>query len=132
MGKRLEMDFSKDGKTQQNFREQCNINTIVDRARKSGMVSHVSGKMPQYMDVSNMTSYHEAMDTVLRAEYYFNALPAKLRERFYNDPEQLINFISNDENYEEAVRLGLVEVKKDSEKIDTPAGELLKTPQKGE
>lgn len=118
MGKRVVVDCSQNGRTQQHFRDQCNINTIVDRAKKSGMVTHVNGKTPQYLDVSNQQSYHQAMDIVLRAEYYFNSLPAKIRERFLNDPEQLLNFIQNNENYEEAVRLGLVEPKKPEPKSE--------------
>jgi hypothetical protein len=39
------------------------------------------------------------------------ALPADLRARFSNNPEELINFLDNPENKDEAIRLGLLDQK---------------------
>lgn len=38
----------------------------------------------------------------------FNALPANIRSRFNNDPAQLYRFIHNEQNWDEAVKLGLL------------------------
>jgi len=42
-------------------------------------------------------------------------LPAKMRARFHNDPQELLEFISNEENRAEAEKLGLV-----AKKPETP------------
>ena len=115
--KRVTIDCSKDGVTQQNFKEECNINTIVEKARLQGVVAQ-NAKQPDYIDVSKIPDYQTALNTVLYAQQSFIQLPAKVRDRFANDPSRLMDFIANDENYEEAVKLGLVAPK--PPKIDVP------------
>jgi phage internal scaffolding protein len=36
------------------------------------------------------------------------ALPAQIRSRFDNDPAKLIDFLENEQNHDEAIKLGLV------------------------
>lgn len=39
----------------------------------------------------------------------FAAFPSEIRDRFNNDPQNFLKFISVDSNRDEAVRLGLIE-----------------------
>jgi phage internal scaffolding protein len=48
------------------------------------------------------------LNQVIAAEDEFMRLPADLRARFENDPAQLIEFLENLENKDEAIKLGLV------------------------
>jgi phage internal scaffolding protein len=66
---------------------------------------------PRYGDFTGIGDYHTALNQVIAAEDEFMSLPAQLRARFENDPAQLINFLDNPENYNEAVSLGLVNKK---------------------
>ena len=50
----------------------------------------------------------QVLDTFREAEERFNQLPPKLRERFNNRPLQLMEFIQNPENLDEAVKLKLL------------------------
>lgn len=111
LGKRVSIDCSQDGMTQQNFKEQCNINTIVEKARRTGLLNHLNNRVPQYADVSNIPSYQEALAVVIQAENAFLSLDARTRERFANDPEKMVEFLQDEDNYDEAVKLGLIEVK---------------------
>lgn len=92
---------------QQQFRDEADINTIMERFGRTGeLVAPV--RMPQYGDFTGVNDYHTAMNAVIDAQTSFDALPAKVRARFDNDPGQFVEFCLDDNNREEAVSLGLV------------------------
>ena len=43
----------------------------------------------------------------MQAQQSFDSIPSEIRDRFNNDPKLLIDFLSKEENMEEAVKLGL-------------------------
>jgi phage internal scaffolding protein len=93
---------------QQQFREECDINTIMERFGRTGeLVAPV--RMPQYGDFDGINDYHSAMNAIVEAQSAFDQLPAKIRARFGNDPAEFVEFAMNEENRDEAIRLGLVE-----------------------
>jgi len=111
------------GRTKQSFRKQCDVNSIIDKAKKTGLVSHLNTKTPVFGNFIGVPNYQDAMDLVNKANSNFNALPSKLRERFMNDPSKLLEFINEPTNYDEAVKLGLVIPKPkvvDPVKVDDP------------
>lgn len=113
--------------TQQQFAEEADINNIIARYERTGiLVDPLIDRrgQPMYGDFSNIDSYFEAQIKVARARELFDALPAKIRDRFGGDPGKLIEFIENEENREEAIMLGLIEKPEIKEvKIETPEGE---------
>lgn len=92
--------------TQQHFKNEVDINQIIERAEKSGFIS-VSDKSPMYGDFTGLANFREARQMVVDAQEAFEALPAKIRQRFNNDPQELVDFVDNPENEEEAIELGL-------------------------
>jgi phage internal scaffolding protein len=108
---------------QQNFKDECDINHIV---RQFGLTGELPGKpmSPQYGDFTGVLDYHSAVNAVLAAQDDFMELPAQMRSRFNNDPAQLIDFLGNEENREEAIKLGLIAAKPISEPSETPVGEV--------
>lgn len=114
--KRIVKRFSqvfKGGLTKQSFGPQCDVNSIVEKARVSGLVSHLNAKKPNYLDVSAIPDYQSALAIVNNASDVFAGLPAKVRERFSNDPVKMVHFLRDKDNLDEAVKLGLV-VKKEA------------------
>lgn len=95
-------------RAQQQFRDECDINTIVERF---GLTHEIptGTRMPSYGDFTGVSDFQTAMEAVRSATESFMALPAKLRERFANSPQNLLVFLGDPTNREEAVRLGLVE-----------------------
>lgn len=73
-----------------------------------------------FADVSQELDYQSALHIVMQAESAFADLPARLRERFENDPGRVIEFISNPENHEECVSLGLAIPKVDVPPVVVP------------
>jgi phage internal scaffolding protein len=90
-----------------------NINQIMTRYHKTGILGDPrSMKKPLFADVSNAIPYREALDIVLSAEEQFNQIPASIREKFRNNPQEMINFLQNPSNDEEAIKLGLKQPRK--------------------
>lgn len=93
--------------TQQQFKEECDINEIVRRFGLTGQLPEVV-RIPQSGDFTGITDFKSAMDAVIAAEAKFMELPAAIRQRFGHDPQRLIDFMEDDKNLEEARKLGLV------------------------
>ena len=72
------------------------------------------GSLPQnpnemnYGDFTDVVDYETALQRVITAQDSFDALPAKLRDRFENSPANLIEFLNDESNRDEAVKLGLI------------------------
>ena len=92
--------------TQQQFKEEADINTIVDRFMKSGVLPNPVN-MPQYVDYEGIFDFQTAMNAVRAADENFMRMDAKVRARFNNSPQEFLEFFANPENTEEAIRLGL-------------------------
>lgn len=89
------------------FQEESDINVLVERFGLNGEMP-VSPTVPQYGDFTGINDFQSAMNAVLVAKSQFMELPAKVRSRFDNDPQKLLEFVSDDANIDEARVLGLL------------------------
>lgn len=96
-----------EGLTIQHFRDECDINTIVKRFGLTGELPQ-NLSMPTYGDFRGISDYQTALNLVMEANRNFMTLPAELRARFENDPQQLLAFLDDEKNRAEAIELGLV------------------------
>lgn len=96
------------------------LNVLVERfGIKDGSIIPASLGVtdPRYYgDFTDMPDLKEALDRVRLAEELFMTLPAKLRTRFDNSPWKLNDFITNTDNIEEGIKLGLLKKVVDTEK----------------
>lgn len=91
----------------QSAAEEANINTIVRRFGLTGqMPAQVA--MPRSGDFTNVPDFHTAMNLIRQAEEGFMQVPADVRARFGNDPQRFMDFLEDDGNREEAIKLGLL------------------------
>lgn len=93
--------------TKQQFKQECDINYILRKYQKTGLIDHVARYQGNYSDISDVPSYQDALNTVLEANLAFSTLPSSLRKRFSNDPEQFLSFVADPANAEELYSLGL-------------------------
>lgn len=93
---------------QQHMKEECDINYIVERFGVTGQLPVVPVNTPTYGDFTGIGDYRQALDAVMAADDAFMQLPAKVRERFNNDPAELVDFVSDFRNRSEAIELGLI------------------------
>lgn len=109
LGIRTEVDCSVEpSMTKQSFRDEVDINKIVAKFERTGMITHLQKSTPFYGDVSALVGYQDALNVVNEAELLFSSMSAEVRERFANDPAKMIEFLSDERNVDEAVKLGLV------------------------
>lgn len=95
---------------QQQFKDDVDINVLLERFQVTGVMPQ-GVVMPSYGDFSAVMDFRSAQEALRRAKDSFMELPAKLRARFENDPQQLMDFLADEKNREEAERLGLVPAK---------------------
>lgn len=96
------------GRTKQQFRDEVNINEIMRRYRDNAIVPETRGQAGHYGDFSDIGGYDEAMEAVNTANQAFVELPSHVRTRFGNDPAQLLLFMEDEGNEEEARALGIL------------------------
>lgn len=100
------LDCKDESLTQQQFKEDSDINTIVNRFMKSGVLP-TPVNMPQYVDYEGVFDYQTAMNAIRSADEQFMRMDAKVRSRFNNSPQEFLAFFADPANTEEAIRLGL-------------------------
>lgn len=94
--------------TKQAFKDECDINRIMKKWLKTGVLTHVSTAAQTFRDVSQGSDYQDLMFKVIEVEDAFSSLPSDVRKKFRNDPVELLDFINDPKNTEEAVKLGLI------------------------
>ncbi|UDN67866.1 internal scaffolding protein [robinz microvirus RP_160] len=92
----------------QAFKDECDINTIMSKYQKTGLIEHVQKVQGSYGDFLSVQDYQLSLNQVIEAQAAFDALPSRVRERFANDPSRLMSFLQDEKNQDEAIRLGLV------------------------
>ena len=97
-----------DGLTEQHHAESCDINVIVARAMLDPE-SLTPEQPPQYLDLSNYPDFETMQNHVAEAHSLFEDLPADVRFKFNNKPSELLKFMSDPVNANEAIELGLFE-----------------------
>lgn len=100
-------DLHGESLTQQNFKRECDINYILKKYQKTGLVEHVSKYKGNYEDLSQPCDYQTAMNLVISAAAAFESLPSSIRKQFDNDPGRFLAFAENPDNLEEMKNLGL-------------------------
>lgn len=96
-----------ENRTQQQFAEEVDINTIVRRFGLTGQLP-VNPQMAQVGDFTAVTDFQDAMQRIARARAEFMTFPPELREQFGNDPAKMLAFLSDEKNRDRAIELGLV------------------------
>jgi phage internal scaffolding protein len=99
--------FTSPSRTQQSFRDECDINNILRKFNVTGELPSGSVQ-PQYGDFSGITDYQSALNAVMAAQDSFLALPAKVRAKFENDPALFVDWASDEANKDEMKALGLL------------------------
>lgn len=101
-------------RVKQSFAKECNINTIVAKARKRQAIP-INSETPMFGDFTKAQDFQEMQNQIINARMQFEALDSRIRERFRNDPLELLKFMEDPQNHEEAIKLGLLEIIKQPE-----------------
>lgn len=96
-------------RTKQQFKDECDINNIIKAFKVTRQITHMRANFEQgaYMDLPDPLDFQESLNVVLAAEASFATLPAKVRERFGNDPQGFLAFMADPANQDEIIKMGL-------------------------
>lgn len=100
-------EFKKPSLTQQQFKAECDVNNILAKYKKSGLLTHINKHQGNFGDFTNVEDYKTSLEKVMKAQESFEHLPSELRNKFQNDPGNLISYLQDPKNDEEAVKYGL-------------------------
>lgn len=95
-----------EGMTRQEFERECNINQIMSKYQKSGVVDHITKHSPFYGDYDPI-DFQTALNTIKDGEAMFAELPSAARKFFDNDPAEFMAFVQDPANIDKLVELGL-------------------------
>lgn len=93
--------------TKQSFKDECDINNVMNRYLSTGEVPVLNERAPQYLDVTGI-EFQEKMEFIAGAKTLFQELPSSIRNRFQNDPAQFLDFCSQKKNRPEMAEMGLL------------------------
>lgn len=127
-GTPLRVQFTPVGesRTHQGSKDECDINRIMRRFEKTGVIEHQNRFQGRYGDFTLFPGdYQEALHQVRDANEMFLTLPAKVRKEFDNDPGQFLDFVTDPSNSDALKELGL------TNEAPTPPSDLIEasTPQ---
>lgn len=126
---KISLKFEGEGRTKQSFKAECDINQILARYQRTGVLDFQQKYAPQYGDVTAI-DFQKAQFMIAEANGLFAQMPSKLRARFDNDPAKFLAFVDDDRNRLEAEDLGLLRKKENEagQAAEAPSGAAAKPP----
>lgn len=95
------------GRTKQSHKDECDINVILRKYDKTGLITHVNTAAAQYGDFTEINEYQESLNLVINAQNAFDELPSSIRKKFGNDPGAFFEFVTDPANEAACVEMGL-------------------------
>lgn len=107
--KRVQKKFRGKSLTKQSHIKECDINEIMKRFERTGLVEHANTHQGDYGDFTFVPeNYQEALQLVQNAQQMFLTVPAKVRQAFDNDPGRFLAFVQDPTNEDKMREMGLL------------------------
>ena len=103
----IDTDVGGPSLTKQSFKDECDLNKIMAKYQRTGVMTHVNNFGMKYGEVPAL-DFRQALHLVIDAQDEFDELPSEVRKRFANDPAEFLAFMEDPNNREEARLLGLL------------------------
>lgn len=104
---RVQVFFPEKSRTKQSFADETNINEIMRKYEKTGLIAHLNTHQGEYGDFLGFEDYHTSLNRIHAAREAFMSIPAGIRSRFNNDPATFMSFAQNPDNLDELRKMGL-------------------------
>ncbi len=104
---RFQISFPNVSLTKQAMKSDTDINNIMAKYAKTGLMTHLAKHEGKYGDFSGVVDYHTALNSMIEADTAFASLPSKIREEFDNDAGKFMEFVHDPENLDQMVEMGL-------------------------
>ena len=122
-----------DARTEQCHRDECDINKIIAKYDRTGVLNHVNDFEARYEDLTGL-DYQTMLNTVANANSMFEGLPSEIRNQFANDPANFISFMDDENNNEQMYEMGLKSrpISEQTASVNEPISNGNEQPQSGE
>lgn len=120
---RLSVRFDDPSLTQQQFKNETDVNYILKHFQEAPRLTAPGSsapRAPMWGAFDELPDLKEAHALLQQAGDDFMTLPSDVRSRFGNNPLELLAFVSDAKNREEAVKLGLIEKSKPVPQVIAP------------
>ncbi len=124
--KRVAKHFSLPSRAKQSFKQECDINQIMKKFKKTGLITHTNTHKGNYGDFIGATDYHNSLNQIHAAQDAFATVPSEIRAKFDNDAGLFLDFVQDPENRDEMIEMGLA--LKDATNVATPSTQPAGTP----
>ncbi len=98
----------KEDKTEQSHKKECDVNHILRKYAKTGVLEHVKKHEGQYADIPAQ-DFREAMEIIATSKSMFEELPSEARKKFHNDTAEFLEFVQDPNNKTELHKMGLLD-----------------------
>jgi len=95
-----------DARVEQCHRDECDINKIIAKYDRTGVLNHVNDFEARYEDLTGL-DYQTMLNTVANANSMFEGLPSEIRNQFDNEPQKFISFMDDENNNNAMYEMGL-------------------------
>lgn len=107
--KRVQIQFGKHSMCKQSHAKEADINYIVKKYHKTGVLEHWRKNEPEY-GFANSETFHQSMNIITKAQNMFDELPSNAREYFNHSPANFLDFVNDPAtNISKMRELGLAE-----------------------
>ena len=98
MDKDGNMGLYNDGRTKQAFKDETDINKVMEKAQRAGSLSHLIKHGAHYGDFSDVSDLMSAHKRIERLHEIFAEAPSNVKKEFGNDAFAFMNFVNDPAN----------------------------------
>lgn len=110
IGESVAIEFKDPSLTQQQYKDEVDLNVMVARmGLHDGSIPPGSMDPRLFGDFTDAVDLRDVFDRARAATEHFGELPADIRRRFRDNPAELLDWVNDPANVQEAVTLGFLD-----------------------
>lgn len=98
-------DATGPARTKQAFAEECDVNSIMQKYQKEGVITHVTKHQANYGFASS-NDFRESVELMGKANDMFAELPSSTRKKFDGSVENFLDWVQDPENASQLDEMG--------------------------
>lgn len=104
--RRVAIDKFEKTLTEQNHKNRVQIQNILNKYTKTGILTHINTVQGSYGDYPTAVDFQTMQNIIANAKTMFNSLPSSIRSEFDNDPAKFLDAVQNPENRDHFLEMG--------------------------
>lgn len=130
--KRIQQEFKLPSRTEQSYKDECDIEFIISNFVKTGIDPREGRKM-SFVDCTQVKDFNDAQNLIAETKSMFYSLPPEIRDEFQT-VDGYLEYVSNPANLKDCYERGIIDPdsvdEKDiyPEKFVEPSTPVVETP----